>query len=127
MTGSSENPRIEMGLWARVVSVFRQPTRTFVSIFEYPKVLGALLLTLIFTFAGTLITFDILYDEGQTQPKMMSVGLHPRLIGHPARAMGLKRFLDYIATKPDVWVTRRLDIAKHWVATHPYPGKGLNE
>jgi allantoinase len=71
--------------------------------------------------------FDILYEEGKSQPKMMSVGLHPRLIGHPARAMGLKRFLDYVATKPDVWITRRVDIANHWVATHPYPGKGLNE
>lgn len=71
--------------------------------------------------------FDILYEEGKTQPKMMSVGLHPRLIGHPARAMGLKRFLDYIATKPNIWITRRLDIANHWVETHPYPGKGLNE
>ena len=71
--------------------------------------------------------FDILYEEGKTHPKMMSVGLHPRLIGHPARAMGLKRFLDYVATKPDVWITRRLDIARHWAETHPYPGKGLNE
>lgn len=71
--------------------------------------------------------FDILYDEGKSQPKMMSVGLHPRLIGHPARAMGLKRFLDYIADKPGVWVTRRVDIARHWIETHPYPGKGLNE
>ena len=50
---------------------------------------------------------------------MMSVGLHPRLIGHPARAMGLKRFLDYVAKKPDVWITRRLDIANHWRAQHP--------
>ena len=71
--------------------------------------------------------FDILYEEGRTQPKMMSVGLHPRLIGHPARAMGLKRFLDYVTTKPDVWITRRLDIAHHWIETLPYPGKGLNE
>lgn len=71
--------------------------------------------------------FDILYEEGKTQPKMMSVGLHPRLIGHPARAMGLKRFLDYVMEKPDVWITRRIDIAQHWVKTHPYPGKGLNE
>ena len=71
--------------------------------------------------------FDILYEEGATTPKMMSIGLHPRLIGHPARAMGLKRFLDYVATKPDVWITRRLDIANHWIVTHPYDGKGLNE
>jgi peptidoglycan/xylan/chitin deacetylase (PgdA/CDA1 family) len=71
--------------------------------------------------------FDMLYDEGRTQPKMMSVGLHPRLIGHPARAMGLKRFLDYIADKEGVWITRRIDIAQHWARTHPYPGKGLGE
>ena len=71
--------------------------------------------------------FDILYEEGLTQPKMMSVGLHPRLIGHPARAMGLKRFLDYVTAKPDVWVTRRVDIARHWIETHPYSGRGLNE
>jgi peptidoglycan/xylan/chitin deacetylase (PgdA/CDA1 family) len=71
--------------------------------------------------------FDIHYQEGKSQPKMMSVGLHPRLIGHPARAMGLMRFLDYVATKPGVWITRRVDIARHWIETHPYPGKGLNE
>ena len=71
--------------------------------------------------------FDILYEEGKTQPKMMSVGLHPRLIGHPARAMGLKRFLDHVSELPDVWITRRIDIANHWIETHPYPGKGLNE
>jgi peptidoglycan/xylan/chitin deacetylase (PgdA/CDA1 family) len=58
---------------------------------------------------------------------MMSIGLHNRIIGHPARAMALKRFLDYVMDKPDVWITRRLDIAQHWAATHPYPGKGLNE
>lgn len=72
-------------------------------------------------------SFDMLYEEGATTPKMMSVGLHARLIGHPARAMGLKRFLDYVATKEDVWITRRIDIANHWTSTHPYPGLGLNE
>jgi len=66
--------------------------------------------------------FDTLYEEGKTQPKMMSVGLHMRLIGHPARTAGLHRLLDYIATKKDVWVTRRIDIANHWLKTHPYPG-----
>jgi len=66
--------------------------------------------------------FDMLYAEGATQPKMMSVGLHMRLIGHPARAAGLARFLDYIQKHEGVWVTRRLDIARHWVATHPYQG-----
>lgn len=71
--------------------------------------------------------FDMLYREGATQPKMMSVGLHMRLIGHPARAVGLERLLDHIQKHDGVWVTRRLDIAKHWIKTHPYPGKGLNE
>jgi len=63
--------------------------------------------------------FDMLYKEGTTQPKMMSLGLHLRLIGHPSRAAGLERVLDYIAAHKDVWVTRRLDIANHWVKTHP--------
>ncbi|MBW6399487.1 allantoinase PuuE [Roseomonas sp. HJA6] len=64
--------------------------------------------------------FDMLYDEGcKGRPKMMSVGLHMRLIGHPSRAMGLQRLLDHIMAKPDVWVTRRLDIARHWMAMHP--------
>ena len=71
--------------------------------------------------------FDMLYKEGKTQPKMMSVGLHMRLIGHPARAAGLERFLDYVAGHEGVWVARRVDIARHWIATHPFAGKGLNE
>ncbi|MGY4432858.1 peptidoglycan/xylan/chitin deacetylase (PgdA/CDA1 family) [Bradyrhizobium sp. F1.13.1] len=62
----------------------------------------------------------MLYAEGATQPKMMSVGLHMRLIGHPARAAGLARFLDYVQGHQAVWVTRRLDIARHWAATHPF-------
>ena len=49
------------------------------------------------------------------------VGLHMRLIGHPARAVGLERLLDHISQHDGVWV------ARHWMATHPYPGKGLNE
>jgi len=71
--------------------------------------------------------FDMLYAEGAKAPKMMSVGLHMRLIGHPARAVGLQRLLDYMMQRKDVWITRRVDIARHWVATHPYPGRGLNE
>jgi allantoinase len=63
--------------------------------------------------------FDMLYDEGAKAPKMMSIGLHQRLIGHPARAMGLKRLLDYIQTFDDVWVCNRIDIAKHWKRVHP--------
>ena len=64
--------------------------------------------------------FDMLFREGATQPKMMSVGLHMRLIGHPARASGLERFLDYVKGHQGVWITRRLDIARHWEATHPH-------
>jgi putative urate catabolism protein len=67
--------------------------------------------------------FDVLYREGQTQPKMMSLGLHLRLIGHPSRAAGLERALDYIAGHKDVWFTRRIDIARHWAATHPAPAR----
>ncbi|MEI2415175.1 allantoinase PuuE [Orrella sp. JC864] len=66
--------------------------------------------------------FDMLYAEGARAPKMMSVGLHMRLVGHPARAAGLQRFLDYVMKHEGVWVTRRLDIAEHWRRTHPYPG-----
>ena len=71
--------------------------------------------------------FDMLLREGARQPKMMSIGLHMRLTGHPARAAGLERLLDYVARHDGVWITRRLDIARHWIATHPYPGYGLNE
>lgn len=62
--------------------------------------------------------FDVLYAEGATHPKMMSVGLHLRLAGHPSRAAGLARFLDHVAAHPDVWVCRREDIARHWLAAH---------
>ena len=64
--------------------------------------------------------FDVMYREGETHPGMMSVGLHLRVIGHPARIPGLERFLDYVMKHDDVWVTRRIDIARHWIATHPY-------
>ena len=65
--------------------------------------------------------FDVLYAEGKTQPKMMSVGLHMRITGHPARAAGLARFLDHVIRQEDVWVCRRLDIARHWHEHHPPP------
>jgi allantoinase len=63
--------------------------------------------------------FDLLYAEGMAQPKMMSVGLHMRLIGHPGRAASLARLLDYVSGFDDVWICHRLDIARHWHATHP--------
>jgi peptidoglycan/xylan/chitin deacetylase (PgdA/CDA1 family) len=79
-------------------------------------------------FAFVRDAFDMLYEEGaKGRPKMMSVGLHMRLIGHPARAMGLQRLLDHMAARPGVWIARRADIARHWIATHPYAGRGLNE
>jgi allantoinase len=78
-------------------------------------------------FAFVRDAFDMLYKEGAKRPKMMSVGLHMRLIGHPARAVGLERLLDYMLAKTGVWITRRVDMARHWIATHPYPGRGLNE
>ena len=71
-------------------------------------------------FQFTKDAFDMLYEEGACTPKMMSIGLHQRLIGHPARAMGLKRLLDYIGGFEDIWVCNRLDIAKHWIKTHPF-------
>ena len=62
---------------------------------------------------------DFLLREGRTQPSMMSVGLHLRLAGHPARAAGLERFLDYVTETKDVWVCRRVEIAAHWRSRFP--------
>jgi putative urate catabolism protein len=62
--------------------------------------------------------FDLLWQEGARSPKMMSVGLHPRISGHPARAMALARFLDYVQEREAVWICRREEIARHWVAEH---------
>jgi peptidoglycan/xylan/chitin deacetylase (PgdA/CDA1 family) len=60
-------------------------------------------------------SFDCLYEEGRLgSPKMMSVGLHCRLVGRPGRALALERFLDHIARHDKVWMPRRIDIARHW-------------
>lgn len=68
--------------------------------------------------------FDVLYKEGDPdgldRPKMMSVGLHCRLVGRPGRAAALARFLDYVQSHDKVWVARRIDIAQHWRQTHPF-------
>lgn len=64
--------------------------------------------------------FDVLYAEGEQAPKMMSVGLHCRLVGRPGRFAALQRFLDYIQSYDKVWVARRADIARHWVHRHPW-------
>jgi peptidoglycan/xylan/chitin deacetylase (PgdA/CDA1 family) len=70
--------------------------------------------------------FDVLYAEGDpnglNQPKMLSIGLHCRLVGRPARAAALARFLDYVQTHQHVWVARRIDIAEHWRSVHPFAG-----
>jgi urate oxidase len=66
-------------------------------------------------------SFDCLYEEGRRgAPKMMTLGLHCRLVGMPGRFMGLKRFIDYIRAREKVWIARRIDIARHWAEHHPY-------
>ncbi|MBT5456216.1 MAG: allantoinase PuuE [Rhodospirillaceae bacterium] len=70
-------------------------------------------------FAYLRDSFDALYAEGETAPKMMSVGLHCRLAGRPGRIMALQQFLDHVAGHDKVWVCRRADIARHWAATQP--------
>lgn len=69
-------------------------------------------------------SFDCLYAEGEDRPKMLSIGLHCRLAGRPGRAPALARFLDYALSHERVWISRRIDIARHWIATHPYRTPG---
>jgi putative urate catabolism protein len=71
-------------------------------------------------FAYLKDTFDVLYREGEVLPRMMSVGLHCRLAGRPGRTAALERFLDYARAHDRVWITRRIDIAQHWIAAHPF-------
>lgn len=68
-------------------------------------------------------TFDTLYAEGASTPKMMSVGLHCRLVGRPGRIQALQRFLDYAKGHDHVWFARRIDIARHWHKHHPFGGQ----
>jgi putative urate catabolism protein len=68
-------------------------------------------------FAHLKDAFDVLYAEGETAPKMMSIGLHCRLAGRPARAAAVARFMEYVQSHPNVWVCRRIDIARHWHRT----------
>jgi putative urate catabolism protein len=74
-------------------------------------------------FAYLRDAFDVLYAEGDPRgldaPKMLSIGLHARIIGRPARLASLARFLDHVRARPDVWIARRIDIARHWQAAHP--------
>jgi putative urate catabolism protein len=69
-------------------------------------------------FAYLKNAFDVLHGEGERAPKMMSVGLHCRLVGRPGRASGLIRFLDYLAPRSGVWIARRVEIARHWHREH---------
>ena len=64
-------------------------------------------------------SFDVLYAEGADRPKMMSIGMHCRLLGRPGRFAALQRFLDYVECHDRVWVCRRVDVARHWIARHP--------
>jgi len=63
-------------------------------------------------------SFDALYEEGKYSPKMMSVGLHCRLIGRPGRIQSLKKFLNYVSKFKDIWICKRVDIAKHWIKNY---------
>jgi allantoinase len=65
-------------------------------------------------------SFDALYAEGASSPKMMSVGMHCRLLGRPGRLVALQRFLDHVQRHDRVWICRRIDIARHWKAVHPF-------
>ena len=64
--------------------------------------------------------FDVLYREGERTPRMMSIGLHCRLVGRPGRFAALERFLDHVQSHQDVWICRRVDIARHWRQVHPF-------
>lgn len=66
--------------------------------------------------------FDVLYAEGESAPKMLSIGMHCRLLGRPGRFKALQRFLDYIQSHDKVWICRRNDVAHHWYQHHPYAG-----
>lgn len=67
-------------------------------------------------------SFDALYEEGAETPRMMSVGMHCRLVGKPGRIKALERFIDYVQSHKDVWCCKRIDIARHWLKVHPYEG-----
>ena len=64
--------------------------------------------------------FDVLYDEGAEAPKMLSIGMHCRILGRPGRFKALQRFLDHVQQHERVWICRRIDIARHWAQTHPF-------
>jgi allantoinase len=67
-------------------------------------------------------SFDVLYEEGTSNPKLMNVGIHVRISGRPGRVGALRRFLGYVSRKERVWVARRVDIAKWWLSNYPSQG-----
>ncbi len=73
-------------------------------------------------FAYLRDSFDVLYEEGASSPKMLSIGLHPRIAGRPGRVASLARFLDHVSSHDNVWICRRIDIARHWIEHHPFQG-----
>lgn len=75
-------------------------------------------------FAYLKDAFDTLYMEGETAPKMLSIGLHCRVVGRPGRVAALARFVDYVQQHRQVWICRRIDIAQHWITHHPAPAVG---
>ena len=70
--------------------------------------------------------FDVLYAEGSEKPRMLSIGMHCRLLGRPGRFRALQRFLDHLDMHSNVWVCRRIDIANHWREHHPFPTPDTN-
>jgi putative urate catabolism protein len=71
-------------------------------------------------FAYLRDAFDVLYAEGEDLPRMLSIGMHCRLLGRPGRFAALRRFLDHVQGHDEVWICRRVDIARHWIAHHPH-------
>lgn len=78
-------------------------------------------------FALLTDAFDQLYEEGRHAPRMLNIGLHPRMVGHPGRARGLARFLDHVKRHDHVWVAQRADIARHWRTHFPYRDAGQDQ
>jgi peptidoglycan/xylan/chitin deacetylase (PgdA/CDA1 family) len=69
-------------------------------------------------------TFDVLYDEGAVAPRMMSLGVHLRIIGRPGRIGAFERFIQHARSRPRVWIATRQQIVERWAAAHPRPGEG---
>ena len=69
-------------------------------------------------------SFDVLYAEGAQAPRMLSIGMHGRILGRPGRFVALQRFLDHVQRHERVWICRRVEIARHWIARHPFRKPG---